>query len=162
MYESGSFERSITASFLPQVLRLPLLMSKNKWLSMLHHRYPAQLRDVTDEQVMAGMRELVDGPFKYCGSSFECEDVLLFACASEPELITRARAARHYQPGEFSGRLKKAEKEMLKGLEATTRGFPSTNSSALRQRVVEGPERYPLVQKCKVIFHHDMQKVYRG
>lgn len=137
-----------------------MLMSKNKWLSMLHHRYPAQLRDVSDEQIAAGMRELVDGPFKYCGTSFECDDVLLFACAYESEIVMRARAARELRTGYFSGRLRNAEEEMLKGLEA--QDCPRVESSTLRRRVVEGPERFPLVQKCKVIFHHDMQKIYRG
>lgn len=46
---------------------LPVCIPKRKWLAMLHEKYPPQMEIISQEEILAGLRELTEGILKYEG-----------------------------------------------------------------------------------------------
>ncbi|XP_071113139.1 uncharacterized protein [Haliotis cracherodii] len=64
---------------------LPIIMPKKKWFAMIRERFPPQMDQLSDYEIMSGVRELSEGIMKYPGDVVEFTDRLLFITACRTE-----------------------------------------------------------------------------
>ena len=78
------FIQSVRCDVEWEIETAPIRMTQNKWLLMMKHRFPSGgfLDDCTESDVGYGLRELVEGIFKYQGPEVEFYDRLLIVVAT--------------------------------------------------------------------------------
>ncbi|XP_025089530.1 uncharacterized protein LOC112561331 isoform X2 [Pomacea canaliculata] len=79
---------------------LPVCIPKRKWLAMLHEKYPPQMEIISQEEILAGLRELTEGILKYEGDEIEFTDRLLFIKATQSVLENSSPSIQRYTSGQ--------------------------------------------------------------
>lgn len=67
-----------------EIESIPVITNKYKWFLMLKHRFPPELKIVSDSEILQGLRELSEGSMKYSVDQVEFLDRLLFITVQRP------------------------------------------------------------------------------
>ena len=78
-----------------EIEMLPVVMSKQKWFTMMRDKFPPSLEVLSSHEVRLGIRELSEGVLKYGGDLIEFKDRLLFITATHSPFTSYPRVHRY-------------------------------------------------------------------